>query len=169
MRGLSLLRRLCLPPFQQTSSTKDIRLTHHSRVRSASPRFFLSLSSSARDQTSCAQVASRDRQRQCRWIPEAVLDQRFVSFFSLFLFTFLFFLPLLFGWASDGGWRPFPHGGPTVGEPGNWRTLSPFTFDGEESWRERGEHAGRSALELGRVGGSHLEPARELESIPWLL
>jgi hypothetical protein len=33
---------------------------------------------------------------------------------------------------------------------------------------ERGEHAGRSALELGRVGGSHLEPAREPESIPWL-
>jgi hypothetical protein len=27
------------------------------------------------------------------------------------------------------------HRGPTVGEPGNWRTLSPFTFDGGESWR----------------------------------
>lgn len=64
------------------------------------------------------------------------------------------------------------HQGPTVGEPGNWRTLSPFTFDGGAVMAfldpERGEDAGRSALELGRVGGSHLEPARELESIPWL-
>lgn len=49
--------------------------------------------------------------------------------------------------------------GPTVGEPGNWRTLSSFTFDGGESSviasldPERGERAGRSPLNSAKLAG----------------